>query len=152
MKKMLSITVFLSIVLFGSWIAGKWIKGNEGSGEVVSRSHSSCDLLKSACEFRQLDNNFKIQFTGRPSPLVPFVVQLKANAQQLDGVKISFEMQGMDMGYAVYQMNYEPLTETWQAKVILPICAAGRADWGLNVYLKSAGKWRINEFKFFLDV
>jgi len=150
MKKALSVTVFLFIVLFGSWIAGKWIKGNEGSGEVVSRFLSSCDLLKSECEFKQLDNSFTVQFMSRPSPLVPFVVQLKANAQQPDAVKISFEMDGMEMGYAVYQMRYEPLTMLWQVKVILPVCSTGRVDWRLNVHLKSAGEWRINEFRFLL--
>ncbi|HED36510.1 MAG TPA: hypothetical protein ENJ08_20120 [Gammaproteobacteria bacterium] len=152
MKQSLPVTVFLFILLalFGSWFAGTWIKGNEGSGKVVSRSLSSCDLLKSACEFRQLDNNFKIQFTGRPSPLVPFFVTLKANAQQPDAVKISFEMEGMDMGYAVYQMRYQPLADIWKAKVILPICATGRADWRLNVHLKSAGEWYMSEFEFLL--
>ncbi len=152
MKKTLS--ALLVLVLFGSWLAGKWIKDNEGSGrgsdEVVSRFLSSCDLLKSECEFRQLDNNFKIQFTGRPSPLVPFIVQLKADTEQPDAVKISFEMEAMDMGYAVYQMRYEPLTEVWRANVILPICSTGRIDWRLNVHLKSAGEWRINEFRFLL--
>jgi len=143
------------LVLLGSWFAGQWINSRVGTGsregEIIFHDQSACELLKSECEFRQLEKNYRIKFIEKPSPLTPFTLQLKTENLQPDAVEISFEMEGMDMGYAVYQMYYDPILAVWQTKATLPVCSLGRGDWVLKTSLGSAGEWAVTEFRFLLE-
>ena len=74
----------------------------------------------------------EVKFSALPSALQPFDL-----AVQADGVKqvyASFVMVGMEMGLNRYRLVAAD-NKVWRAKVILPVCVAGRRDWVLTLVL-----------------
>ncbi|VAW70325.1 hypothetical protein MNBD_GAMMA10-1114 [hydrothermal vent metagenome] len=151
MKKIVFIALLMLLVLSASWFAGQWLQKENAPSKIVATYSSSCDLLQSACEFKQFDNHYTIKLIGKPSPLSPFVVQLDAAPSSMDAAEISFKMRNMDMGYAVYSLRRYQLSDTWQASVILPVCLAGRADWVLSVKLQLANQQSVVKFDVFVE-
>ena len=74
----------------------------------------------------------EVKFSALPSALKPFDLTVQA-----DGVKqvyASFVMVGMEMGLNRYRLVAAD-NKVWRAKVILPVCVAGRRDWVLTLVL-----------------
>ena len=135
------------LVLGLTFILGQWLGSgkNTDSSDLVLNT-SLCDPTKDICEFKYKEEIINIEFKGTPSGLVPFEVLVSSKTAQADSVELSFDMQGMDMGYNVHKLNNSG--SGWNAKVILPVCSLARNDWIVNVKLVIDNEPQITEFRF----
>jgi len=110
--------------------------------------YSECDPTENICEINNSHGSYFLQFSGQPSALVPFEVMLHpdVDSKQPDSVEVYFDMPEMDMGYNQYSLSQN--RNSWQAKVILPICSLGKNDWDLKVRLQFKKEESTTIFKF----
>lgn len=135
------------LILGLTFILGQWLGSEKKNNSLeLILNDSSCDPTESACEFKYKKNIFHLDFQGSPSGLVPFYVSVKSESVQPESIELSFDMQGMDMGYNVH--NLKKSEAGWSAKVILPICSLARNDWLVNVKLVFDNDSQITEFRF----
>ena len=95
-------------------------------------TQGDCDLVEAGCQSYGDDINVLLTFQSSPSALKPFVATLVIESpkdMQSSDVKLSFEMQGMDMGEQSFKLDFAQSTGRWEGEVILPICTSGRSDW-----------------------
>lgn len=93
---------------------------------------AKCADLIHGCRIVLSKKAVEVKFSALPSALRPFGLTV-----QVDGVKqvyASFVMVGMEMGLNRYRLVATG-NNSWYAKVILPVCAAGRRDWMLTLVL-----------------
>ncbi|MCW8933351.1 MAG: hypothetical protein OQK98_01375 [Gammaproteobacteria bacterium] len=140
-------TLVFILILGFTFILGKWL-GSQKIDEPVKQTFnvSLCDPTKNVCEFEFKKAIFVLEFKGTPSGLVPFEVSVKSKTSQPDSIELSFEMDGMDMGYNVY--NLKKFNSDWIAEVILPVCSLGRNDWLMKVKLVLEEESQVTVFKF----
>jgi len=92
----------------------------------------ACENLIQSCRISVDGQNLEVSFSATPSALKPFLLTVKAVG--VENVSASFHMANMEMGMNRYALI--PVAEgVWQAKVILPVCVAGRRDWILVLTL-----------------
>jgi len=138
---------FLILILGFTFVLGRWL-----STEVMTDSSepevniSLCDPTKNTCEFKYKKALFQLEFQGVPSGLVPFNVIVKSKTALPEAIELSFDMEGMDMGYNKH--NLKKKDSDWSAKVILPVCSLSRNDWLVNVKLIFDSESHITEFRF----
>ena len=144
----MKITLIFILVLSLTFALGQWLGSEKKSTSIKELSSvSSCDPTKNRyCEIEYKKALFILEFKGSPSGLVPFDVSVKSKTIQPDFIELSFDMQGMDMGYSVY--NLKKNDTDWSAKVILPVCSLARNDWLVSVKLVFQGESLLTEFKF----
>jgi len=143
----MKITLIFLLVLGLTFALGKWLDSNKMTVPIEqSINISSCDPTKSICEFQYKKALFNLEFKGTPSGLVPFEVSVKSNNSKPDSIELSFDMEGMDMGYNIY--NLKKNESEWVAKVILPVCSLARNDWLVNVKLVFENESQVTEFRF----
>lgn len=142
---MKALIVFILIV-FLSYAGGKWLK--QTGSEIAKQSiiASSCNPVDAPCSIKQQDFSYIISFSESPSALTPFIIQLNMQSLQPKSIDVSFEMDGMDMGYNIHHLIKH--NTLWQAKVILPVCSLGRNDWLLRVKIVLEKEVKTTEFKF----
>ena len=95
-------------------------------------SVAKCANLIHGCRIVLLKKPVEVKFSALPSALKYFDLTVQA-----DGVKqvyASFVMVGMEMGLNRYHLVATG-NNSWYAKVILPVCVAGRRDWVLTLVL-----------------
>ena len=93
---------------------------------------AKCAGLIHGCRIVLSKKPVEVKFSALPSALKPFDLTVQA-----DGVKqvyASFVMVGMEMGLNRYRLVAAE-NDVWRAKVILPVCVAGRRDWVLTLVL-----------------
>ena len=143
----MKITIIFILVLGLTFAFGQWLGTKTNSNSIVKTLNvSSCDPTKNTCEIEYNKTIFILEFKGTASGLVPFEVLVKSNNTQPDSIELSFDMQGMDMGYNVY--NLKKNRAGWSAVVILPVCSLGRSDWLMRVKLLFENESYVTEFKF----
>jgi hypothetical protein len=71
-----------------------------------------------------------LRFSERPRPLVPF--DLRVEGKLAPGARVRLDMAGMDMGLNVYRLETDEKGVP-HARIILPVCVQGRADWRLTL-------------------
>lgn len=145
---MKTVFIFILVIAF-TYGAGQWLSQHDVEQVSVRPliNISSCDPAKQVCKFDNKELSYDLQFKGGPSGLVPFVVLINMyDNTQPDSIELSFDMDGMDMGYNLH--NLVKNKNIWQAKVILPVCSLGRNDWLLNVKMKFENKIVITKFEF----
>lgn len=140
MRSLLVIVLIFALAYF----LGYWLKQPESIDGRVFKS--DCDPSQQICEVKDGDVNYSIQFDGVPSPLVPFDVLLRAGSSAPSSVTVSFEMEGMDMGYNTHQLKQ--VNGYWQSRIILPVCSLARNDWALRVKMEVGNTSHISEFSF----
>jgi len=69
-----------------------------------------------------------VHFRQPPSALTPFDVEVITQGFEAVEVGITFIMKGMDMGVNAFNLDQQSM-DSWQARVILPVCSLGRNDW-----------------------
>ncbi len=147
----MKIIILSVLVLSASYFAGQWLRRDLPVEKKTFSYRTSCNPLKNACEFIQSKKNYRLEFTGKPSSLVPFSVIITSDKLSPQTIDISFEMQAMEMGLSDFQMRYitaEGQKPLWRAKVLLPVCSLGRNDWRLNVKIRSNNELHVTEFGF----
>ena len=95
-------------------------------------SVAKCADLNHGCRIVLSKKSVDVKFSALPSALKSFDLTVQA-----DGVKqlyASFVMVGMEMGVNRYRLINSG-NNSWHAKVILPVCVAGRRDWVLTLAL-----------------
>lgn len=143
----MKITFVFILVLGLSFAVGKWLSSEKNISSIDEiSSTSTCDPTKEYCEIEYKKILFILGFKGTPSGLVPFEVSVKSDTIQPESIELSFDMQGMDMGYNVY--NLKRNETDWSAKVILPVCSLARNDWLMNVKLVFKGESLLTQFRF----
>lgn len=143
------VTIIFVLVLGLTFAFGQWLvtKTKTKSSPIVQTLNiSSCDPTKNTCEIEYKKTKFILEFKDTVSGLVPFEVLVKSNNTQPDSITLSFDMQGMDMGYNLY--NLKKNRAGWSAMVILPVCSLGRNDWLMRVKLLFESESHVTEFKF----
>ena len=93
---------------------------------------AKCADLIHGCRIVLSKKPVDVKFSALPSALQSFDLTVRA-----DGVKqvyASFVMVGMEMGLNRYRLVAAD-NSVWRAKVILPVCVAGRRDWVLTLVL-----------------
>jgi len=141
--------IFFILVIALSYVAGQWLSQstmNEAINTDEVLFFSACDPTKQVCKVDTPGHSYFLQFKEIPSALTPFVVQIKVETLQPDLIELSFDMDGMDMGYNKHRLVRGETD--WQAKVILPVCSLGRNDWLLNVKMKFKNDISITQFRF----
>jgi len=135
------------LILFLSYAGGKWLEQGE-QNKTVKQSVvvSSCNLIEAPCNIKQQGFSYIIYFAEPPSALTPFTLSLNMQSLQPESIEVSFEMDGMDMGYNIHHLIKN--NNQWQAKVILPVCSLGRNDWLLRVEIIFENEVKTTEFKF----
>ena len=93
---------------------------------------AKCADLIHGCRIVLLKKAVEVKFSALPSALKPF--DLTVHADGVKQVYASFVMVGMEMGLNRYRLVATG-NNSWYAKVILPVCAAGRRDWMLTLVL-----------------
>lgn len=147
---MVKIAIIFISVLVLTFALGQWLGPKTKSGSIEQALNvSSCDPTINVCEIKFKKTIFILEFKGSPSGLVPFDILVKSNNIQPDSIELSFDMQGMDMGYNAY--NLKNSNAGWLAKVILPVCSLGRNDWLMRVKLLFENESHVTEFKFTQD-
>ena len=140
MKTWLSILgVFLIAYLVGSWLKPT----SMDDAELII---SDCDPSHGKCQLNFDGQSVSFAFTGTPSPLTPFGVELIAKQSMIENASVSFEMQGMDMGYHQHVLTRQQ--DSWSAQLILPVCSLGRNDWIVKLKIKTAEQTFISQFSF----
>ncbi len=118
--------------------------------ETAITLNSNCDVSEAACQIDHAGLSYRIYFSGKPSPLKPFKVVLESQRVLSELPLISFEMQGMDMGFNQYPLRAVDRSDTheYAARVILPVCSLGRNDWSMKVYVKDQQQAVSTQFQF----
>lgn len=144
---MKSIFIFILVILV-TYFAGQWLSQNHIKITDASDMAyvSLCDPTKNICVMDEHSAHFNIHFNGVPSALTPFIVLVKVAGSQPESIELSFDMEGMDMGYNKHSLNKHEID--WQKKVILPVCSLGRNDWILNVKMMFDNETVSTQYKF----
>ena len=144
---MKSVFIFILAILV-TYFAGQWLAQNDIKKIDTSDIEyvSLCDPTKKNCIMDENNAHFNIQFKGVPSGLTPFVVSVKVVGSQPEFIELSFDMEGMDMGYNKHSLIKNEID--WQKKVILPVCSLGRNDWILNVKMMFDNDTVNTQYKF----
>ena len=93
---------------------------------------AKCADLIHGCRIVLSKQPVDVKFSALPSALKPFDLTVRANG--VKQVYASFVMVGMEMGLNRYRLVAAD-NKVWRAKVILPVCVAGRRDWVLTLVL-----------------
>ncbi|TCV83005.1 hypothetical protein [Sulfurirhabdus autotrophica] len=99
--------------------------------QTKSKLEKCTDLLQ-GCKIVLNGQNLVVKFSEPPSALKPFMITMTASEMQ--SVYADFKMEGMEMGPTKYRLK-QVQKNAWEAKVILPVCVAGRRDWMLILEL-----------------
>ncbi len=94
---------------------------------INSKLEKCTDLLQ-GCKIMLNGQAVAVQFSKSPGALKPFLITITAPGMQ--SVYADFKMDGMEMGPTRYQLT-QAQESVWEAKVMLPVCVAGRRDWML---------------------
>ena len=118
--------LLLVVALAAIAVAGYWLKRPAEALAVP------CADPLAGCAFSHRGATASVRFSVRPAPLEAFDLSVRAaNARRISA---EFQMVGMDMGFNRYDLR--PVAEgDWAAKVTLPACVSGRADWVLYLTL-----------------
>lgn len=139
--------ILIFIVFVFSYGLGQWLGQTSGDALVTSSLHNSlCDPTTTECVVKSQAGGFRLSFEGEPSPLTPFNVKIKVDGVEPERIEIEFDMEEMDMGYNVYQL--EKLQADWSGRVILPVCSLGRNVWNLRVKLINGSEQAVTVFQF----
>ena len=95
----------------------------------------ACVNPVAGCATRIGDHAVSFGAQGRPEPLKPFQLWVKAPGAK--SVVASFTMPDMNMGLHVYTWRADG-DGVFTARVILPICISGRGDWLITVEIDHA--------------
>jgi hypothetical protein len=92
-----------------------------------------CEPQYSLCQVKLEGIDFEVSFDKSIYYLKPFHIFISTHKNStLKAIYVDFKMKNMNMGVNRFELiakiddNDKNL---WQAKVILPICVTGRADW-----------------------
>ncbi len=136
------ILIFIIIVSYG---VGQWLSQKDQPVNNARIFKSSCDPAKTACNIKHAGFEYSVELI-KASSLTPFDVVVKMNNSHADAIDITFDMDGMDMGYSRYPLIKEK--SNWKVRVILPVCSFGRSDWILSVKIKTKHKISVAKFNF----
>jgi hypothetical protein len=96
----------------------------------------ACESLTNGCHFRLKGGAIEVSFSEPANALRPF--ELRVRAPSAKEVTASFTMTGMEMGLNRYQLVPAAEAGNWRARVILPVCVAGRSDWEMTLVVDGA--------------
>ena len=136
--------LLIAAIFILSYLAGHWLQ--QGEQETGELHKSSCDPSEQLCRETVAENQFELLFDGEPSPLVPFNVVVTSLQAEILSMQVTFEMEGMDMGFNQYSL--EQVGNQWRARVILPVCSQSRGDWLMNLKIKTPSKTSVVQFSF----
>jgi len=116
-------------------------------------TQKDCDLVQTGCMSIGDDVGVLLQFQSSPSALKAFgaEITIKQLATQPDEVKLSFVMQGMEMGVQAFALQYKNTSGKWEGEVILPICTSGRSDWQVIVEITQGDRIYSSTHQFMLN-
>jgi hypothetical protein len=89
-----------------------------------------CPDPTAGCRLQLGGEGVVVRFSESPRAMRPFVIEV--DAPRAVAVVADFTMPGMDMVPNRYDLARAPDGQ-WRAKVVLPVCISGRADWSLAV-------------------
>ncbi len=138
--------IILILVIFLSYVIGQKLSKEDAVVKQETVFNSSCDPTKQICTFKNKNSLYSVEFTEPPSALSPFTVKIKLESLQPQSVELTFEMEGMDMGFNTYGLVKNK--KIWSAEVILPVCSLARNDWFLNVRMEFENRVSVSRFKF----
>ena len=102
--------------------------------DIIQLESNNCGVESKKCivEFNKL--KLKILFDENIYYLKPFKVSVlneNMDELELESIQVDFKMKSMDMGVNrfFFKKNEVESAHVWNAKVLLPICITGRADW-----------------------
>jgi hypothetical protein len=130
-----SFLVLLAVLMLA--LAGYWL-GEPAEAERPSRqlqTETDCQPIDRWCHAGKGRYGLALRIDGPVIPLTAFPVELEIeglDAASIESVKLSFEMQGMDMGLNRFEL--EPVSDPahkahFRGMAMLPVCVTGRADW-----------------------
>lgn len=113
---------------------------NDNEIKVTSITLENCDAQNEICTFTTQNFTFEISMDKAIYYLKPFTVSMRTSFKNLaskeqasiEAVSIAFKMTNMNMGVNRFQLKQSQFKDNhsvWKAKVILPVCVTGRADW-----------------------
>lgn len=133
--------VLIALVMAGAYWGGMQYQARRGApaGANVQTltPDTACRPFPDGCTAAQGDIRVSLNFAQVPSPLTPFEVRVRAEGVRAQAISLRFSMQGMAMGENRYRLDPQ-YDGAWSARVILPVCAAGRRDWLAELDVKSA--------------
>lgn len=89
-----------------------------------------CPDPVAGCPLQLAGESLRVRFSERPRPLAPFELTVEGRLDPKAHVRL--DMAGMDMGLNLYRL--EPAGPgTLRARIVLPVCVQGRADWILTL-------------------
>ena len=141
MKAMLAVLV---VVLVLSYSLGMLLENDEKRADI--EFVSDCDLVNETCHIKERSVEYEVGFDGEPSPLKPFGINLRSLNNQPINVVVTFEMEGMDMGYNAFPLANDGAN--WNSKVLLPVCSLGRNDWIMRLTYSTKMMNHLTVFRF----
>ena len=127
-RQIVLLVCLLAVVGLGYWGGHRWMQTQlrtELPVEVIAAE--TCMLSSGSCEVELGGSTLRFSFDQPPVPLEPFILVMET-AAELQGAEAEFQMRDMYMGFN--RFPFERIANTaWRARVVLPVCVAGRSDW-----------------------
>lgn len=82
---------------------------------------------------------FRVHMPETVLPLEKFAFQVEPQgeaARSVGGMRVDFEMVGMDMGINAYRLERRA-DDSYRQEIILPVCTTSRSDWRANLSIHS---------------
>ena len=106
---------------------------------IVLNADCTCNPVNKVCTASdsELTITLKLGDSAQPLTAFPVLVSLSGKtAAKAKAVAVYFTMADMDMGFNRFDLSQQA-DGTWHGQAILPVCAAGRRDWGATVKISS---------------
>ena len=142
MKRMALVIVPLIVIVVLGYLWGRhWMAGELGATPPIELpTPQACGLHRAPCEIRMPDGErLHVEFSHEPVPLQPFRVQLHAPDTAVASATVDFQMVDMYMGVNRYGLQRQA-EGVWSREVMLPVCATGRSDWLMYLWVEQDGK------------
>ncbi len=82
---------------------------------------------------------FRVRMPETVVPLEKFTFEVEPQgeaARSIGGMRVDFEMVGMDMGINAYRLE-RLADDSYRQEIILPVCTTSRSDWRANLSIHS---------------
>lgn len=130
--------ILIVILLILITVGRNFIITNDPENKNSTEEYLVCMPDKEDCLVTINNQEIKISIVGDIKPLQAFFINLNDSSDSLVSASVIFQMSSMDMG--INQFLFKKIGKnTWQSKVVIPICTAGRNNWIAELLLDIGG-------------
>lgn len=132
------------VLVVGGYLAGQGLLPAPSPKPVHTLSVvGPCDPVGRACTAGRQAVQLTFSLPAQLTPLKRFEMKVRLSAGKgrevaVQGVRVQYQMQGMDMGLNVYTLKRQATDGAWWAQGMLPVCSTRRLAWVAQVTVDTA--------------